>query len=83
MKARRSWADVIQTLREHKCQSRLLCPAKLSITIDEGTKVFHDKAKCTISFHKSRPSKEDKGKTPTQRGKLSSRKSMKLIFQQT
>jgi hypothetical protein len=24
MKARRSWADIIQTLREHKCQPRLL-----------------------------------------------------------
>ena len=23
MKARRSWADIIQTLREHKCQHRL------------------------------------------------------------
>jgi exonuclease III len=34
MKARRSWVDVIQTLREHKCQPRLLYPAKLSITID-------------------------------------------------
>ena len=34
MRARRSWADVIWTLREHKCQPRLLCPAKLSITID-------------------------------------------------
>jgi hypothetical protein len=34
MKARRSWANVIQTLREHKCQPRLLYPAKLSITID-------------------------------------------------
>jgi hypothetical protein len=30
MKARRSWADLIQTLREHKCQPRLLYPAKLS-----------------------------------------------------
>jgi hypothetical protein len=29
MKARRSWADVIQTLREHKCQPRQLYPAKL------------------------------------------------------
>ena len=28
MKARRSWTDVIQTLREHKCQPRLLYPAK-------------------------------------------------------
>jgi chromosome segregation ATPase len=30
MKARRFWADVMQTLREHKCQPRLLYPAKLS-----------------------------------------------------
>jgi hypothetical protein len=45
MKARRSWTDVIHTLREHKCQPRLLYPAKLSITIDGETKVFHDKTK--------------------------------------
>jgi hypothetical protein len=47
MKARRSWADVIQTLREHKCQPRVLYSAKLSITIDRETKVFHDKTKFT------------------------------------
>jgi hypothetical protein len=47
MKARRSWTDVIQILREHKCQPRLLYPAKLSITIDGETKVFHDKTKFT------------------------------------
>jgi hypothetical protein len=47
MKARRSWADVIQTLREHKCQPRLLHLAKLSITIDGETKEFHDKTKFT------------------------------------
>jgi hypothetical protein len=35
MKARRSWKDVIQTLREHKCQPRLLYPAKLSIIIEK------------------------------------------------
>jgi hypothetical protein len=45
MKARRFWTDVIQMLREHKCQPRLLYPAKLSITIDGDTKVFHDKTK--------------------------------------
>jgi hypothetical protein len=39
MKSRRSWADVIHTLREHKCQPRLLYPAKHSITIDRETKV--------------------------------------------
>jgi hypothetical protein len=47
MKARRSHTDVIKTLREHECQPRLLYPAKLSITIDEETKVFHDKTKFT------------------------------------
>jgi hypothetical protein len=47
MKARRSWTDVIQTLREHKCQPRLLYQAKLSITIDGETKVFHVKTKFT------------------------------------
>jgi hypothetical protein len=29
MKARRSWTDILQTLREHKCQPRVLYPAKL------------------------------------------------------
>jgi hypothetical protein len=47
MKARRSWTDVIQTLREHKCQPMLLYPAQLSITINGETKVFHDKTKFT------------------------------------
>jgi hypothetical protein len=47
MKARRSWADVIQTLREHKCLPRLLCPKKLSITIDRENKIFHNKTKFT------------------------------------
>jgi hypothetical protein len=45
MKARRSWTDVRQTLREHKCQPRLLYPAKLSINIGGETKVFQDKTK--------------------------------------
>jgi hypothetical protein len=45
MKARRSWTAIIQNLREYKCQPRLLYPAKLSITIDGDTKVFHDKTK--------------------------------------
>jgi hypothetical protein len=41
MKARRSWADVIQTLREHKCQPRLVYQGKPSITIDGERKIFH------------------------------------------
>jgi hypothetical protein len=47
MKARRACTDVIQTLREHKWQPSLLYPAKLSITIDGETKVFHNKTKFT------------------------------------
>jgi hypothetical protein len=47
MKARRSWTDVIQTLREHKCQPMLLYPAKLTKTIVGETKVFHKKTKFT------------------------------------
>jgi hypothetical protein len=37
IKTRRSWVDVIQILREDKCQPRLLYSAKLSITIDGET----------------------------------------------
>jgi hypothetical protein len=40
MKASRSWANLIQALREHKCQPRLLYP-------DGETKIFHDKTKFT------------------------------------
>ena len=47
MKAKRSWTDVIQTLREHKCQPRLLHSAKLTITIDGESMIFHDKNKFT------------------------------------
>jgi hypothetical protein len=47
MKVRRSWANVIQTLRKYKCQPKLLYPANLLTTIDGETKVFHDKTKFT------------------------------------
>jgi hypothetical protein len=50
MKARRSWTDIIQNLREHKCQPRLLYSAKLSITIDGETKGFYEKTKFTNIF---------------------------------
>jgi hypothetical protein len=51
LKIRRSWIDVMQTLKDHICQPRLLCPAKLSITIDEEIKVFHDKTKFKQYLH--------------------------------
>ena len=40
IKARRSLEDIIQILREHKCQPRLLYPAKLSIIINGETNIF-------------------------------------------
>jgi hypothetical protein len=81
MKAKRSWEDVIQTLREHKCQPRLLYPAKLSITIVGEAKIFYDKTKFT-QYLSTNP-KDNRWKTPTQGGKLHHRKSKKVIFQQT
>jgi hypothetical protein len=80
MKARRSWTDVIQTLREHKRQPRLLYPAKLSITINGETKVFHDKTKFT-QYLSTNPALQRK--TPIQGQKLCPRKSKKAILQQT
>ena len=60
MKARRAWADVMQTLKEVKCQPRFLYPANLSITIDGETKVLHDRKQIyTVSFHKCSPSKDN------------------------
>jgi len=45
IKARRSLADVIQTLREHKF--RQLYPVKLSINKDGETNILHDITKST------------------------------------
>jgi hypothetical protein len=83
MKARRSWIDVIQTLREHKCQTRLRYPAKSSITIHGETKKFHDKTKFTgLSFHESTTSKDNNRKKKIQGRKSRPRKSKKVIPQQ-
>jgi hypothetical protein len=35
LKARRSWAVLLQTIRVHRCQHRILYTAKFSITINE------------------------------------------------
>jgi hypothetical protein len=75
MKAKRSWVEVIQTLREHKCHPKLLSPAELSITIDRETKITKTKFTQYLSIYR--------WKTPTQGGKLHPRKIKKVIFQQT
>jgi hypothetical protein len=85
MKASRSWTDVMQTLREHKCQPRLLYPAKFSITTDGETKVLHDKTKFT-QYLSTNPALQriTKGKHQHNVGwKLHPRKSKKVIFEQT
>jgi hypothetical protein len=45
MKARKAWSEVMQTLREHKCQPRLLYQAKLLINIDGEPKYSRKKTK--------------------------------------
>jgi hypothetical protein len=45
LKTRRSWTDVLQTVRDHRCQPILLYPAKCSITIDGENKIFYHKVK--------------------------------------
>jgi hypothetical protein len=45
LKSRRAWTDVLQTLREHKCQPKLQYLAKILITTGGGKKIFHDKVK--------------------------------------
>ena len=40
-----SWIDVLQVLRIHGCQPRVLYPAKLSIIADGENKIFQDKAR--------------------------------------
>jgi hypothetical protein len=90
MRARRAWTDVIQTLREHKFQPRLLYPAKLPITIDGETKVFHDKTKfrhylsTNPDLQRIITGKKKKQKKKTIQGrKPRPRKSKKVILQQS
>ena len=45
MKARRSWIDVLQKIRDHGCKPRLLYPGKLFFTIYGEIKILQDKNK--------------------------------------
>jgi hypothetical protein len=83
MKARRAWTDVIQTLREHKCQPRLLYPTKLSITIYGETKVFHNKTKFTHSLSTNPALQRIMTEKYQYKDKKHTRKSKKVILQQT
>jgi hypothetical protein len=45
LKSRRVWIDILQILRDHRCQPSLLYPAKLSATRDRKRKILHDETK--------------------------------------
>jgi hypothetical protein len=40
LKAKSTWNDTFQALKENNCQPRLLCPAKLSFIIEGEIKNF-------------------------------------------
>jgi hypothetical protein len=83
LKARITWTEVMQTLREQKCQSRLLYPAKLSINIDGKTKIFQDKTKFKqYLFTNPDLQRILEGKLPTQGGYLLQRKNKIVIISQ-
>ena len=84
IKARRSLVDFIQTLRELKCQPRLLYLANLSITIDGETKVFHYKTKFT-QYLSTKPALQRiiKGKHQHKDGNYTPEKRKKVILEQT
>ena len=80
MKARRSWVDVIQTLREHKCQARLLYPVKLLSIIDGKKQDISQQNQIYTNLSRSLDLKDNKWKTPTWGGILCPRKNKKIIF---
>jgi hypothetical protein len=45
-----AWMDGLQTLRDHRCQLKLLYPAKLSITVARERKTSHDKTKFKVGL---------------------------------
>ena len=60
MKAKRSWADHIQAIREHKYQPRILYPTNLSINLFGEIKIFLEKVKFAQYLSKSRPTKNNR-----------------------
>jgi hypothetical protein len=47
LRARRTWIDVLHTLRNHRYLPILLCLAKVSVTVDGENKTFHNNVKFT------------------------------------
>jgi hypothetical protein len=61
MKARRSLTDVIQTLREHKCQAQATISSKtLNYHSWRNQNISGQNQIYKISSHKSRPTKDNR-----------------------
>jgi hypothetical protein len=45
LKSRRAWTDILQPLKNHRHQPKLLFPEKLAITIDGENRAFQNKSK--------------------------------------
>ena len=45
LKARKAWAGVLQTVKDHRRQPSFLYPTKLSVTVSGENKIFQDKVK--------------------------------------
>jgi hypothetical protein len=43
LKVRKAWSEVLWALKENNFSPSILYPARLSLKIDGGIKVFHDK----------------------------------------
>ena len=83
MKDKRAWTDIMQTLREQRCQSKLLYPTKLSITIDEETKIFQDKTKLIQYLTTKSTTTHYRWKTQCNKGNYILVKSRKLLSKKT
>jgi hypothetical protein len=70
----------MQILKEHKCQPRLLYTTKLSINIDEETKIFQEQKQVqTVSIYKPSPTEDPRRKATTQGKYLHQRKGIKHL----
>ena len=58
----------METLRDRRCQPRLLYPANFSVMIDEKSKIVHDQVKYNYNYLQIQPTEGVLRKLPNQRG---------------
>jgi hypothetical protein len=66
IKARRAWAQVLQTLKYQGYQTMLLYPVKLSIITDGENKILYDKVNLNSIYLKSSATEVVRRNTPTE-----------------